>query len=66
MEGLAQDGSSTSHAAAPAMNGAAVGRGAQEVPQQGQHFLLHHLGLARVERCYKIWEYKKGAIFSQT
>lgn len=56
VKGLAQAGGSTPHAAAPAMNGAAVGRGAQEVPQQGQHFLLHHLGLARVELRHKIWK----------
>lgn len=55
VQGLAQVGSSTPHAATPAMNGATVSRGAQEVPQQGQHFLLHHLGLARVELCHQIW-----------
>lgn len=35
IKGLAQVGGSTPYAAAPAMNGAAVGRGAQEVPEQG-------------------------------
>lgn len=55
VKGLAQVGGSTPHAAATAMNGAAVGRGAQEVPQQGEHFLLHHLGLSRVELCHKFW-----------
>lgn len=54
IKGLAQVGGSTPYAAAPAMNGAAVGRGAQEVPEQGQHFLLYHLGLTRVELCHKI------------
>lgn len=56
VKGLAQVGGSTPHAAAPAMNGTAVGGGAQEVPQQGKHFLLHYLGLTRVELCHKIWE----------
>lgn len=56
VKGLAQVGGSTSDTAAPAMNGAAVGGGAQEVPQQGQHFLLHHLGFARVELSNQIWE----------
>lgn len=59
VKGLAQVGSSTPHAAAPAMNGAAVGRGTQEVPQQRQHLLLHHLGLARVELCHKVCKYKR-------
>lgn len=35
IKGLAQVGDSTPHAATPAMNGTAVGGGAQEVPQQG-------------------------------
>lgn len=55
VKGLAQVGGSTPHAADPAMNGAAVGGGAQEVPKQGQHFLLHHLGLPRVELGHKFW-----------
>lgn len=56
VKGLALVGGSTPHATATAMYGAAVGRGAQEVPQQGQHFLLNHLGFARVELCHKVWK----------
>lgn len=55
VKGLAQVGGSTPHAAAPAMDGTAVGRGAQEMPQQRQHFLFNHLGLALVELFHKIW-----------
>lgn len=54
VKGLAQVDGSSPHAAAPPVN-AAVGVGAQEVPQQGQHFLLHHLGLARVELFHEFW-----------
>lgn len=55
VEGLAQVGCSSPHAAAPAVDGPAVGGGAQEMPEQGQDFLLHHLRLARVEFCHKFW-----------
>lgn len=56
VEGLAQVGRGAPHAAAPAMNSATVGGGAQQVPQQGQDFLLHHLGLARVELRDEAWK----------
>lgn len=58
IKGLAQDGGRPPHAAAPAMNGTTMGGAAQEVPQQGKHFLLHHLGLARVELRHKFWKQK--------
>lgn len=58
VEGLAQVGGGRPHAAAPAVDGPAVGGGAQQVPQQGQDFLLHHLRLARVQPCDKLWEKK--------
>lgn len=58
VEGLAQVGGSRPHAAAPAVDGPAVGGGAQEMPQQGQDLLLHHLRLARVELRDKFWEGK--------
>lgn len=54
VKGLAQVGGSAPYTAAPAMNGAAVSRGAQEMPEQRQHFLLHHQGLARVELRHEI------------
>lgn len=60
VEGLAQVGGGRPHAAAPAVDGAAVGGGAQEVPQQRQDFLLHHLRLARVQLCDQLWEEKSG------
>lgn len=56
VKGLAQVCGRTPHAAAPAMNGATVGGGAQEVPQQREHLLLHHLGLARIELRHKFWK----------
>lgn len=58
VEGLAQVGGSRPHTAAPAMDGPAVGGGAQEMPQQRQDLLLHHLRLARVELCDKFWQGK--------
>lgn len=55
VEGLAQVSGSSPNAAAPAVDCPAVGGGAQEMPEQGQDFLLHHLRLARVELCDKFW-----------
>lgn len=55
MEGLAQVGGGAPHAAAPAVDGAAVAGRAQEVPQQGQRLLLHHLGLTRVQLRHQVW-----------
>lgn len=57
IKGLAQFGGSALKAATvTAMFGAAVGGAAQEVPQQGQHFLLHHLRLSWVGRGHKLWK----------
>lgn len=60
VQGLAQVGGGSPHAAAPAMDGAAVAGRAQEVPEQRQHFLLHHLGLARVELGHQVWREMEG------
>lgn len=53
VEGLAQFGGGRRQTAAPAGSGALVGRGAEEVPEQGQHFVLHNLRLARVDLCHE-------------
>lgn len=53
MEGLAQFGGGRGQTATPAESGSLVGRGAEEVPEQGQHFVLHNLRLARVDLCHK-------------
>lgn len=57
IKGLAQfGGSALKPTTVTAMFDAAVGGAAQEVPQQGQHFLLHHLRLAWVGRGHKLWK----------
>lgn len=63
VEGLAQVGGSRPHAAASAVDGPAVGGGAQEMPQQRQDLLLHLLRLTRVELCDKFWEGTSGGIW---
>lgn len=65
VEGLAQVGGGRPHAAAPAVDGAAVGGGAQKVPQQRQDLLLHHLGLARVQLWDELWEEKNEGVLSR-